>query len=127
MIVSRTYLYHPELVKAIFTLGTPYLPPDREWFDFDAMIVEKPTFKYQRQFGSADFESHLQSKESIHEFFNATFGGRGPNDELGFSTEGPLVHNWKILQEGSQLSKKVTKTMRLFMLGNLLRILCDRR
>ncbi|KAG6986546.1 bifunctional epoxide hydrolase 2 [Physcia stellaris] len=106
MIVSRVYLYHPNLVKGIFSLGTPYLPPDREWLDFDAMIVEKPTFEYQRNFGSQDFEDHLQSKDAIHDFFNATFGGRGPNGELGFSTKGVLVENWKILEEGTQLSKK---------------------
>ena len=124
MIVSRTYLYHPELVKAIFTLGTPYLPPDREWLDFDAMTVDKPTFEYQRHFGSPEFESYLQSKESIHESFNATFGGRGPNNELGFSIKGPLVHNWKILREGTQISEKVANSVRSFMLAVLLRSLC---
>ena len=121
MIVSRVYLYHPNLVKAIFSLGTPYLPPDREWLDFDAMIVEKPTFEYQRNFGSQDFEDHFQSKEAIHDFFNATFGGRGPNGELGFSTKGALVDNWKILQEGTQLSKKVGKTIRPFVFASWLK------
>lgn len=110
MIVSRVYLYHPALIKAIFTLGTPYLPPNAKWLDFDEMVKEKPTFEYQRYFGSSEFENYLHSKKEIREFFNATFGGRGPNGEMGFSTKGPLVQNWQILQEGTQLSKKVQTT-----------------
>lgn len=106
MIVSRVYLYHPALVKAIFTLGTPYLPPNPHWQEFDEMILEKPTFEYQRHFGSSEFEDYLRSNKEVWEFFNATFGGRGPNGELGFSTKGPLVHNWKILHESTVLSKK---------------------
>ena len=107
MIVSRVYLYHPTLVKAIFTLGTPYLPPSQQWLDFDAMVEEKPTFKYQKHFGSAEFEDSLQSEEAIQLFFNATFGGCGPNGELGFSTDGALMQNWPILQPGTQLTREV--------------------
>lgn len=110
MVVSRVYLYHPALVKAIFTLGTPYLPPNPKWLDFDEMIKEKPTFEYQRYFGSSEFENYLQSDKEIREFFNATFGGRGPYGELGFSTKWPLVDNWKVLQKGTQLSQKVRTT-----------------
>lgn len=110
MIVSRVYLYHPALVRAIFTLGTPYLPPSPHWQDFDEMILEKPTFEYQRHFGSSEFEDYFKSNKEVREFFNATFGGRGPNGELGFSTKGPLVDNWRILHEGTVLSKKVRKT-----------------
>lgn len=75
MVVSRVYLYNPALVKAIFTLGTPYLPPNPNWLDFDELIKEKPTFEYQRYFGSSEFENYLRSDKEIREFFNATFGG----------------------------------------------------
>lgn len=119
MIVSRVYLYHPNIVKAIFSLGTPYLPPTQVWLDFDAMVAEKPTFKYQENFGSTAFEDHFQSKEDIRQFFNATFGGRGPNGELGFSTTGALVQNWGFLQAGTQLTKKVRNSLTLFQKGAL--------
>ena len=105
--VSRVYLYHPHLVEAIFTLGTPYLPPRRDWLDLDALIAEKPIFEYQRQFSDPVFEEYFKSEKEIRQFFNATFGGRGPNGELGFSAKGPLVENWPILGEGTQLNAKV--------------------
>lgn len=114
MIVSRVYLYHPTIDKAIFSLGTPCMPPAQVWLDFDAMVAEKPAFKYQESFGSTAFEDHFQSKEEIRQYFNATFGGRGPNGELGFSTTGALVQNWGILQAGTQLTKKVRNSLTLF-------------
>ncbi|MCJ1467357.1 hypothetical protein MMC07_005981 [Pseudocyphellaria aurata] len=68
------------------------------------MVQSKPTFRYQRYFGSPGFEAALESKDSIRQFFNASFGGRGPNGEPGFSNNRALVENWDILGKGTQLS-----------------------
>lgn len=107
MIVSRVCLYHPSLVQAVFSVGTPYLPPLATWEEFEEMVQSKPTFRYQQHYSSPEFEAALESKEGIRQFFNAAYGGRGPNGELGFSTSRALTENWKILDKGTQLSDKV--------------------
>lgn len=115
MIVSRICLYHPSLVQAVFSVGTPYLPPSAAWEEFEKMIQSKPTFQYQQLYGSPEFEAALESKEGIRQFFNAAYGGRGPNCELGFSTSQALMENWKILDKGTQLSDKVFRFLCLFL------------
>lgn len=107
MVVSRVFLYHPSLVQAVFSVGTPYLPPLAVWEEFETMVQSKPNFRYQRQLGSPEFEAGFESKDSIRRFFNAAYGGRGPNGELGFSTSRALTENWGILSKGTQLSDKV--------------------
>lgn len=107
MIVSRVCLYHPSLVEAVFSVGTPYLPPSAVWEEFDTMVQSKPSFQYQRHFGSPELEAVLEDKDSIRHFFNAAFGGQGPNGELGFSTNRALTENWEILGKQTLLNDKV--------------------
>ncbi|MCJ1263563.1 hypothetical protein MMC22_003433 [Lobaria immixta] len=106
LIASRIFLYHPSLVQAIFSVGAPYLPPSAVWEDHDTMIQSKPSFQYQRHFGSPEFEAALESKDSIRQLFNAVYGGRGPNGEPGLSTTRALTENWGILGKQTQLSDK---------------------
>lgn len=108
MVVSRVCLYHPSLVQAVFSVGTPYLPPSAVWEEFETMVHSKPNFQYHRQLGSPEFEAGLESKDSIRRFFNAVYEGRGPNGEMGFSTSRALTENWEILSKGTQLSDKVS-------------------
>lgn len=106
MIATRTYLHHPDLVSHIFTLGTPYLPPEKEWLEFDQYIAKYPTFKYQGQFAGKALEERLSSKEALRQFWIATYGGRGPNGEAAFSTERALFENWPLLQRSDQLTEE---------------------
>lgn len=82
------------------------------------MVQSIPTFQYQRHFGSPEFEAALESKDSIRRFFNAAFGGRGPNGELGFSTNRALMENWDILGKGTQLSDKVSHLFLAYLQPN---------
>lgn len=106
MIVTRTYLYYPELVSHIFTLGTPYLPPMKEWLDFHEYVEKYPTFKYQGQFAGKALEERLSTKIALRQFWIATYGGRGPNGEAAFSTERALFENWHLLIKSDVLTEE---------------------
>ena len=108
MVVSRVCLYHPSLVQAVFSIGTPYLPPSAVWEEFETMVQSKPNFQYHRRLGSSEFEAGLDSKPSIRRFFDAVYGGSGPDGEMGFSTSRALTENRAILSKGTQLSDKVS-------------------
>ena len=108
MIATRTYLYHPELVSHIFTLGTPYLPPLKEWLEFEDYIAKYPTFKYQGQFAGKELEQRLSTKAALRQFWIATYGGQGPNGEAAFSTERALFENWPLLIRSDLLSEEGT-------------------
>jgi len=106
MIATRTYLYYPSLVSHIFTIGTPYLPPMKDWLEFDAYVTKYPTFKYQGQFAGKELEQKLYSKTALRQFWIATYGGRGPAGEAAFSTERALFENWPLLIPSDVLSEE---------------------
>lgn len=107
LIITRMYLYHPNLIAGIFSAGTPYLPPEPRWLEWDEYVAKFPTFAYQKYFSSLNFESKIQTKEEIRLFFVAGYYGRGPNGEMPFSTEGALMHNWPLLIKSDVLTDKV--------------------
>lgn len=122
MIATRTYLYYPELVSHLFTLGTPYLPPMQEWLEFDDYIAKYPTFKYQGQFAGKELEHRLKSKDALRQFWIATYGGRGPNGEAAFSTERALFENWPLLIRSDVLSEegKFSATLNILKVPNMI-------
>ncbi|MCJ1251901.1 hypothetical protein MMC30_009139 [Trapelia coarctata] len=46
LIITRVFIYHPTLVAGIFSAGTPYLPPEPKWLEFEEYIEKYPIFKY---------------------------------------------------------------------------------
>ena len=111
LIVTRIFLYHPTIVAGIFSAGTPYLPPEPKWLEFDEYVAKYPTFKYQKHFGAYEFASRLKTTEDIRLFFIAGYYGKGPNGELPFSTEGALFDNWPLLIKSEVLSDEVSCSM----------------
>ena len=92
----RTYLWYPSLVTHLFSICTPFFPVSKG--DFVPLEVRVETtlsnFRYQIQLASGDVEKKLQSEGQIRCALSAIFGGRGPNNESGFSTrEGFIFEN----------------------------------
>ena len=107
LIAARVAEYHPQIVAAIFSAGTPYLPVEPRWLEFSEYVEKYPTFKYQGYFGGSEFEKIFKTDEDIRQFMIAGFYGKGPNGELPFSTERPLFENWPILKRSEVISEDV--------------------
>lgn len=93
-LIWRIALWHPELVRAVFSVCTPYTPPPQGWVPDDQFVKMLPNFRYQLQFAGPDVEAHIVGKEKLRQLLNGLYGGKGPNGEVGFSTEkGVLLEN----------------------------------
>ncbi|MCJ1358776.1 MAG: hypothetical protein MMC33_008776 [Icmadophila ericetorum] len=91
-VVYRVLLWHPELVKSVIAVCTPYQPPAKEFIPLE-MIVKKyfPNWGYQLQLKSGEVEKVINSREKIRQFLNTMYGGRTPNGKPGFSTNQGLI------------------------------------
>lgn len=93
-IVPRIALWYPSLVRAIFTVCTPYWAPNKDWISLENVVRRVPNFGYQLQFSGPDVEGRIRDEDSLRSFFNGLFGGRGPNREIAMTPEkGVLFEN----------------------------------
>ncbi|KAL7937590.1 alpha/beta-hydrolase [Trichoderma chlorosporum] len=92
-VIWRLAYYHPTLVKAIFSVCTPMAPLITEYTPLEAIIASGrlQNFKYQLQLKGPDVEAHVTGKDKLRQFFKALFGGRDPNNELGFNMEDGIL------------------------------------
>ncbi|PFH58798.1 hypothetical protein XA68_13190 [Ophiocordyceps unilateralis] len=95
-LVWRIALWHPKLVKAVFSVCTPFFNiPTSRFVSLEQHLADGNLthFQYQLQFKGPDVENVIQGKEKIRQFLSAMYGGTDNNGELGFSTEqGVLLH-----------------------------------
>ncbi|KAH7205223.1 Alpha/Beta hydrolase protein [Fusarium oxysporum] len=92
----RVAMWHPTLIKAVFSVCVPYIPPTAELVDLaDLVAAGEPTnFKYQLQFRGPDVEERIKSPNDIRQLIQGIFGGRGEENEAIFTTErGVLFEN----------------------------------
>jgi soluble epoxide hydrolase/lipid-phosphate phosphatase len=103
----RVALWHPELVKALFSVCVPYPLPSPQYVPLE-ILVEKflPNFKYQLQFIGPDVQERIQGEEKLRQFLNAVWGGTTDEGEFGISSsEGinfdvlPKLNRTKLLSE----------------------------
>ncbi|KAF2498045.1 epoxide hydrolase [Lophium mytilinum] len=123
-VVWRTAQWHPELVSYVFSICTPYGPPQKE-FRPSENLEKWPQFGYQLHLASPDVEAHIQTKDQIRQFLNGMYGGKGPNGEVIFSPEkGILFENLPKVGKSKLFSDKemdyyVDEFSRNGMHGNL--------
>ena len=68
-----------------------------------------PNFRYQLQLASGEVEKAIISREQIRQLLNGLYGGRGPNGEVGFTTQqGLLVQNMPKLGPSPLVSERVS-------------------
>ncbi|KAJ9131165.1 Bifunctional epoxide hydrolase 2-like protein 5 [Pleurostoma richardsiae] len=92
--VWRMVHWHPDLVRAVFSVCTPYRPPAKEYIDGETMTKRLPNFRYQLQFAGPDVEREIKGRERTEQFLRGIYGGRGPAGELVMSTaKGILFEN----------------------------------
>jgi pimeloyl-ACP methyl ester carboxylesterase len=76
-IVYRVAQYHPQLIAAVFSICTPYFPPNEKYEPLDILISKRlPNFGYQAHFASGEVEEAVKSKAEIRQFLNNLFGAR---------------------------------------------------
>jgi soluble epoxide hydrolase/lipid-phosphate phosphatase len=102
-IVYRVAMYHPTLITALFSICTPFFPPQTGDY---IPVTRMPNFMYQLQFGG-DLKDIVQGETQIREFLNAMFGGQGANRERAFDVKnGYLVKNGPFVKQTMLLSKE---------------------
>lgn len=107
-LVWRVALWHPELIKGVFSVCTPYNAPSKQHYRLEDIVATKvPNFTYQLHLRGPDVEEGIQGEEKIRQFLNGMYGGVGPNGELAFKvTEGVQLDNLHKLGPAKLLSKE---------------------
>ena len=76
-IVYRVAQFKPDLVKAVFSICTPYELPRPFYTPMKQLVAKQiPNFAYQLHFMSGEIEEHVQSKREIRNFLNSLYGAR---------------------------------------------------
>ncbi|RAL58042.1 hypothetical protein DID88_009537 [Monilinia fructigena] len=83
-IVYRIALHYPELIAAVFSVCTPFFPPQQQYVP----MTVRANFKYQLQLQGPDVEREIVGKEKLGLMLNALYGGRTAERELGFFGRG---------------------------------------
>ncbi|KAI1384630.1 epoxide hydrolase [Hypoxylon trugodes] len=92
--VWRVYAYYPELIRGIFSICVPYMPPSPIKMSLEEIVKKLPNFTYQLQFASPVGEAIMnKSPERIRGLMNGFFGGRTPDGK------GPTAINIGIVEE----------------------------
>jgi len=90
----RFALWHPDMVRAVFSVCTPYMPPNPTWIDPEEMVARLPNFRYQLQLAGPDVEAGIVGRDKLRSFLAGMYGARGPSGEAMFSTDkGVLLSN----------------------------------
>jgi len=110
MVVWRATLWYPELVTHVFSVCTPFLPPNKHYISLEAIVSGPlPQFGYQIHLSGPEVEAKIKTREQIRQFLNGMYGGRGPKGELLFSPEkGILFENLEKVGKTRLLSEKAS-------------------
>ncbi|KAG5980811.1 hypothetical protein E4U55_003590 [Claviceps digitariae] len=86
-VVWRVALWHPGLIKAVFSVCTPFQAPSTRWMSLEEHLAAGrfAHFRYQLQLAGRDVEARLQTAEQVRRFLQGAYGGRGPGGEAGFT------------------------------------------
>ncbi|KAH0843889.1 epoxide hydrolase [Fonsecaea pedrosoi] len=76
-IVYRVAQYCPDLIAAVFSICTPYSPPNASYEPLGILVQKRlPNFGYQEHFVSGEIEEAVRSKDEIRQFLVNMYGGR---------------------------------------------------
>lgn len=102
--VYRQAMYHPELIKAVFSVCTPFAPPTPTYVSLKEVVETRlPNFAYQLQFAGPDVEEYATGPEQVRHIFAAIMGGSGPDGQKAMTVrEGMKLDMMREL--GSKLS-----------------------
>lgn len=100
---------HPELITHVFSVCTPYSPPNKDYASLEDIVKGPlPQFAYQIHLASGEVEKSVKDEQSIRQFLKGMYGGRGPNGEVPFDPhKGVIAENLPVIGESRLLSGKV--------------------
>lgn len=108
-VVWRAAMYFPELIKAVFSVCTPFFPVSTEYHALEDIIAggKLRNFRYQLALGGPEVEARLQGPEGVRQLLTALYGGTTPDGQPGMSiAEGPLFENLPKLGPSPLVSKE---------------------
>lgn len=92
VVAYRVALWYPELVSHIFSVCTPYTPPDKRFVPLEDLVKTKlPNFTYQLHLASGQVEKHVQTREQIRQFLNGVYGARTPTGQYGIDVRSGVL------------------------------------
>jgi soluble epoxide hydrolase/lipid-phosphate phosphatase len=102
--------YYPELVRCVFSVCVPYLPPSSVKMDIPELVEKLPNFRYQLQIASGKTEEIVaKSPERVRGFVNGLFGGTTPEGKPVFSTDlGLIEETIDSIAQSPLMSKEMT-------------------
>lgn len=87
-IVYRVAQYYPQLIGAVFSICTPYFPPNVKYEPLGVLVQKRlRNFGYQEHFASGEIEEAVQSKAEIRQFLNNMYGARTPEGKTAWVAE----------------------------------------
>lgn len=87
-LVWRFSLWHPSLVKGVFSICTPYAPVSPVFVDIPEMVQKLPNFRYQVQLAGPDVEREIGSDPAkLRAMLSGMYGAHGAGGELVFTTD----------------------------------------
>ncbi|POS80480.1 hypothetical protein DHEL01_v201118 [Diaporthe helianthi] len=106
MAAWRLANWHPSLIRGVFSVCTPYMPPRPEYADLDTVVRMLPNFRYQVQLAGPDVEREVGSDpDKIRGLLTGIYGARGPAKEHVFTTDkGVIFENLDKMGESPLLS-----------------------
>lgn len=108
--VILTLHRYPELITHVFSVCTPYTAPHKEYSSLEELVRGRlPQFGYQLHLCSPEVEAAVTSKESIKQFLNGLYGGKGTNGEVAFDpAKGILIENLPKIGKSKLFNDKVS-------------------
>lgn len=88
----RLALWHPSLIRGVFSVCTPYVGPNPQYLDLETVVKLLPNFRYQVQLAGLDVEREIGSDPAkIRGLLTGIYGGRGPQGEPVFTTDEGVI------------------------------------
>ncbi|KAI2640839.1 alpha/beta-hydrolase [Hypomontagnella submonticulosa] len=122
----RFLLWHPDLFKAIFSIGFFFNPPVTEYVDLAVQIAagNSSTFKYQLEFRDVSFDRNFEDETRLRQFLTAAYDGTTANGTRVFTPDGvnldllPLLEPSPLLN-GTELEQHLAELRRHSFRGPL--------
>ncbi|KAJ8122167.1 hypothetical protein ONZ43_g1572 [Nemania bipapillata] len=110
LFVWRLAQYYPELIRCVFTVCVPYLPPSSVKMSIPELVEKMPNFRYQLQLSSGGAEEIVaKSPERLRAFINGAYGGVTPEGKHAFTVDvGVREENIDSIGQSPLMTKEMT-------------------
>lgn len=81
----RVAMWHPGLIKAIFSICTPFMPPMSTYLSMETLAAgPHKHFRYILQFMGSEIETAIREQQEVRQFLNAIFDGLDPRGKTAY-------------------------------------------